>query len=88
MASIFLGPVVVGLLGTWLPAMGYFPALGEIGLSWQPLLDFYQHPGMAHGFFLSFTTGVFASVFALIATLIILIGLYPSTLFKSVWLPS
>lgn len=84
MACLFLGPIAVGLLGTWLPAAGYFPALGLTGFSWQPLVDFYQHPGMSRAFSLSFSTGFLSSVFALAMVFAVLIGLYPSKLFKKI----
>jgi putative thiamine transport system permease protein len=84
MACLFLGPVAVGLLGTWLPAAGYFPVLGQTKFSWQPLLNFYQHPGMDSAFSLSFFTGLLSSIFALAMVFVVLIGLYPSTLFKKI----
>ncbi|MFQ3228647.1 ABC transporter permease [Reinekea sp.] len=84
MACLFLGPVAVGLLGTWLPAAGYFPVLGQNNFSWQPVLDFYQHPGMGSAFSLSFFIGILSSIFALAMVFIVLIGLYPSALFKKV----
>jgi len=38
---VFLAPVGAGLIGTWLPAFGYFPALGgdAFGLApWRALV--------------------------------------------------
>lgn len=84
MVSLFLGPVFMGLLGTLLPAIGYFPALGLTELSWQPLHDFYQYPGVGRAFTLSFTTGFLSSLFALAITLTILVGLYPSSFIKKI----
>ncbi|HSR72323.1 MAG TPA: hypothetical protein VLL72_08070, partial [Kiloniellales bacterium] len=34
--ALFLAPIGAGLLGTWLPAFGYFPALGGSAPSLEP----------------------------------------------------
>ena len=34
--AIFLAPIAAGLIGTWLPAFGHFPALGHEGWSLEP----------------------------------------------------
>ncbi|MDN3648335.1 hypothetical protein QWZ13_05370 [Reinekea marina] len=82
MAGLFLGPVVVGLLGTWLPAAGYLPALGQSEFSLTPLISFTNYPGVGKAFWLSLSTGLFSSLLALMSVFILLLGLYPSTIFK------
>ncbi|MCH8552157.1 MAG: hypothetical protein LAT62_09485 [Natronospirillum sp.] len=45
-AAVFILPVVVGLVGTWLPAFGYLPVLGQTSLTlahWQFL---FEHPSV------------------------------------------
>ncbi|MCZ4282231.1 ABC transporter permease subunit [Kiloniella laminariae] len=48
---VFLGPLGAGLIGTILPAFGYFPALGAEDfslLSWRYLLDYPALPEALH----------------------------------------
>ena len=42
-----VAPVLAGLLGALLPAMGYFPTLGGDRLSLQPAREFIATPGLA-----------------------------------------
>ncbi len=59
--ALFLAPVGAGLIGTWLPAFGYFPALGgtEIGLApWRALVSY---PGLGTSVWLSLCAGVLAT---------------------------
>ncbi len=59
---LFLGPIGAGLIGTWLPAFGYLPALGgeEIGLApWMALIDY---PGIASSLRLTLVSGLLAGV--------------------------
>ncbi|MDE0780487.1 MAG: hypothetical protein OSB67_06995, partial [Alphaproteobacteria bacterium] len=43
---LLLGPVVAGLIGTFLPAFGYFPALGGLALSLDPWRALFEAPGL------------------------------------------
>lgn len=59
---LFLGPIGAGLIGTWLPAFGYLPALGgeEIGLApWLALIDY---PGIASSLRLTLVSGLLAGI--------------------------
>jgi putative thiamine transport system permease protein len=66
-------PVVTGVAGILLPALGYFPALGGASLSLAPLRALSEMPGLARSAMLSFgigltTTGVaFAIVVLFVA---------------------
>lgn len=80
--AIFMGPVVVGLIGTWLPAFGWFPAIGQQNLSVQPWVDLWNHPSFYGALMKTLWTGLGASLLALMLTLLILIGLYPSKRFN------
>ncbi|MHA2939598.1 ABC transporter permease [Vibrio sp. RC27] len=82
--SLFLVPVVVGLLGTWLPAFGWFPAINSNTLSFTPWEQLFAHPGALPATIKTLVTGLGASLLALIVTLLILIGLYPSTVFNRI----
>lgn len=68
----FLGPVAVGLAGTLLPAFGYLPALDgrTVGLEpWRMLLD---DPSLASSIRLAATTGITATVLAVVLSIGIL----------------
>ena len=40
-------PLAASCIGVILPAVGFFPALGGTGLSWQPMRDALATPGLA-----------------------------------------
>ena len=44
--ALFLAPIGVGLLGTWLPAFGYLPALGGLELTLDPWRRLFEAPGL------------------------------------------
>ena len=59
---LFLGPIGAGLIGTWLPAFGYLPALGgeDFGLApWVALMDY---PGLASSLRLTLVSGLLAGI--------------------------
>ncbi|TYC67962.1 ABC transporter permease subunit [Stappia sp. BW2] len=75
LVSVLLaGPVLAGLLGTVLPAFGYLPALGHSGLSLAPLQQLFQQPGLVTSLWLSFATGLAASVLSLMIVLLFVAG--------------
>lgn len=78
----FLTPVLVGLAGTWLPAFGWFPALGQRSLSLAPWVELLHYPGAGTALRLSVLTGLGSSLLALGATLLILMAFYPSRGFR------
>jgi hypothetical protein len=43
--AVFLAPIAAGLIGTWLPAFGYLPALGGEGFGLAPWRDLLASPG-------------------------------------------
>ncbi len=43
---VFILPVVVGLVGTWLPAFGYLPALGAHQLNLEPWRFLWSNPSV------------------------------------------
>ncbi len=80
--AVFLIPVVLGLIGTWLPAFGYFPAIGLDQLSLTPWAEWFDHPSYKSAFLKTLFSGIGASVLSLVITFILLIGAYPSVMFQ------
>lgn len=63
--ALFLVPIAVGLLGTWLPAFGYLPALGGSGLTIDPWRRLFAVPGLGEAVRLSLATGIGSTVLSL-----------------------
>ncbi len=86
--AAFITPVVMGLAGTWLPALGWFPALGQHQLSLKPWLDLLHYPGTEHAIGLTLLTGLGSALAALLVTAALLVAFYPSPLFQTLerWL--
>jgi putative thiamine transport system permease protein len=63
---LMLGPVSAGLAGTVLPAFGWFPALGGDSVGFEPFKTLGEQPGIAQSIFLSFSTGMLATVLSLL----------------------
>lgn len=80
--AAFLTPVVMGLAGTWLPALGWFPALDQTELTLEPWRDLVHYPGVGRALGLTLATGLGSSVLALAVTALILVAFYPSRPFR------
>ncbi len=63
--TIFLLPIAAGLVGTWLPAFGYLPALGGEGISLQPWRDLLAAPGLGTSIRLTLVSGFLATAVSL-----------------------
>src|SRR3989304_10080187 len=64
--GLFLAPVGAGLIGTWLPAFGYFPALGGDRFGLAPWRDLFATPGLPGALGLSVTSGGLSTGVALL----------------------
>ena len=73
--AVFVVPVIVGTLGVFLPAAGYFPALGFCQLSAHPAHLFFSTPGVGPAIWLALKTGLIASLLSLLCCFVILTGL-------------
>ena len=73
--AVFVMPVIVGILGVFLPAAGYFPALGFTQLSTHPADLFFSTPGVGPAIWLALKTGLIASLLSLLCCFVILTGL-------------
>ncbi len=63
--ALFLAPVGAGLIGTWLPAFGYFPALGGDGVGLAPWQALLAYPGLPKSVALSLGSGVLATAISM-----------------------
>ncbi len=63
--ALFLAPVGAGLIGTWLPAFGYFPALGHDSFSVAPWIELWSSPGLGTSVRLTLVSGFLATVVSL-----------------------
>jgi putative thiamine transport system permease protein len=69
--GLFLGPVVLGLLGTLLPAFGYLPVLGGERFSLEPWRHLLAAPGLATAMRVTLTTGFLSTAIALSLTILV-----------------
>jgi putative thiamine transport system permease protein len=63
--ALFLAPVGAGLIGTWLPAFGYFPALGHTSFSLEPWAGLLSSPGLGTSLRLTLVSGFLATAVSL-----------------------
>jgi putative thiamine transport system permease protein len=63
--SVFLLPVVTGVIGTVLPAFGYLPAIGGDHFSLAPWRILFEQPGVLTSVRLSLQTGLLATLLSL-----------------------
>lgn len=63
--AAFLVPIAAGLVGTLLPAFGYFPAIGSNVLTLQPWRDLVAYPGFWTSLRLSLTVGLLSTMLSL-----------------------
>src|SRR3546814_4471495 len=59
---LFLLPVGAGLVGPWLPAFGYLPALGGDGFSLAPWAMLLEQPGLGESLRLTLVSGFLATL--------------------------
>ncbi len=78
---LFLGPVAAGLLGTWLPAVGHFPALGLSGPSLAPWQALIADPALPGALKLTLTSGLLGTLGA-----ILLVIAFVAAFHGSLWL--
>lgn len=73
-------PVAAGLAGTLAPAFGHFPAAGATGFSLSPWRALLAEPGVARSAWLSFSTGVPATLAALLISALLIASAPPRLL--------
>ena len=60
--AVFLLPILAGLLGTLLPALGYLPAAGGASFGWGPLRALLNEPGFATSVRTTLAVGAMSSI--------------------------
>ncbi len=63
--TLFLTPIAAGLIGTWLPAFGYLPALGGESFGLAPWRGLLASPGLGTSLRLTLTSGFLATAVSL-----------------------
>lgn len=82
--AAFLTPILVGLVGTWLPAFGWFPALDQRHFNLSPWVELFDYPGVSTALKLTLVTGLGSSLVALSVTALLLVAFYPSAIFRRI----
>jgi putative thiamine transport system permease protein len=83
-ASLFILPVLLGLLGTWLPAFGYLPSVGADSFSLQPWRDLLNYPGIGKALGISLLTSWGAMLLSLLISCVLLAACWQSRVLR--WL--
>ena len=73
---LLLVPVTVGVMGVVLPALGYFPALGESRWSVEPIMRLLAYPGVTKMAGLSLFTALLSTLIAFVGTVALLAQFY------------
>jgi putative thiamine transport system permease protein len=79
--ALFLLPIAAGLVGTWLPAFGYLPALGGGEPSLAPWRALFAHPGLESSLRLTLVSGLLSSLVSLLLALGFVAACHGSRLF-------
>ena len=70
--TLFLAPVAAGLIGTWLPAFGYFPTLGGERLTLAPWARLLEQPGLGESLRLTLISGFLSTLATFLLTVLLL----------------
>jgi putative thiamine transport system permease protein len=68
---LIIGPILIGLIGAILPALGYFPPLGGDKFSLTPLKELFALPELGQSIWLSFSTGVISTALSTLVAMIL-----------------
>ena len=70
--TLFLAPVAAGLIGTWLPAFGYFPTLGGDRFTLAPWARLLEQPGLGESLRLTLISGFLSTLATFLLTVLLL----------------
>lgn len=79
---LLCGPIVAGLMGTLLPALGYLPAIGRSQLSLDPWRELGSTPGLSRSIGVSLLVGFGATLISLAATVLLAATSHGTLIFK------
>lgn len=79
--ALFLLPIAAGLIGTWLPAFNYLPALGHGEPSLAPWRALAAHPGLGGSLRLTLLSGGLATLASFALTVAFLAACHGTRLF-------
>jgi len=82
MLGLFLLPIAGGLLGTWLPAFGYLPALGRASFGFEPWWALLGHPSLPGALRLTLTSGILSSVLSLALVIAFVAACHDTPLYR------
>ena len=84
--AIFLlaGPIVFGLIGTMLPALGFLPALGGMQLTLDHLADALSRPGIVLSMTMSLVAGLLTAAVSLFSIFVFVAAFAGTRLFERV----
>ncbi len=83
MVILFFFPLILGLIWLFLPAFGYFPALGLDRLSLDIWRAFFTAPGLLTALGLTVFTGVVATALSFVIALFIVATFYTRGIYKT-----
>ena len=83
-SCIFLLPIVVGLIGTWLPAMGYLPSIARNEFTLEYLLAVLNHPSSLTSILSSISSAFIATASAFLISQWLCMALFNSSAWR--WL--
>lgn len=81
---LLAGPILLGLIGTLLPAFGYLPALGGMHLTGDYLVKLFREPAIFHSAFMSFAAGLVTAAVSLTVVMLFVAGWAGTRLFNRV----
>ncbi len=82
--TVFLLPILVGLLFTWAPAFGYLSVAGSSRFSLEPFNALFSHPSLPAALRSTLVSGLGASLVSLMLALWIATTLYGSKLWRTI----
>ena len=74
--AAFLAPIILGLVGTWLPAFGYLPIIGADDFTLQSYRELLAHPSLPGALRSTLISGLSATLISLFLSLWITAHLY------------
>jgi putative thiamine transport system permease protein len=80
--GLLLLPVAAGLVGTWLPAFGWFPALGGDRISLAPWIALFAAPELGRAMALTLFTGFAATLLSLVLAIAICAACHGTRIFR------